>query len=222
MYIKNTNQPAFKWNIKTHIGMTLLAAKDSRLNPEETKLLARYAVMPDLVKNEAGYHHNTHFFFPYGKDRSFGRGGNEMNNALERFKSHFQMALSAHKKQDFLKHTGYAMHFLQDVSMPMHTESGGLIQKMRDYYLHKSFECGKEYGASPALSKLTAGYKPNNISFSSLLDLFVSTAEFSQKPQFKVNRFNKNNWYKIQQQCFNRGIDASREFLEKMLRAANF
>lgn len=223
MQIQSINRQSFGWNTQTHIGMTLLALKDSGLEPEDMKQLAKYSVMPDFVKSEEGYHHNTHFFYPYGKDKSFGRGGNEGNNAFERFKAHLQSALATHKKTEFLKHTGYAMHFLQDVSMPLHTEPGGLVKKIRDYYLHKNFECGEKYGATPALDKLADGYKPDkNLHFSSLIDLFVSTAEFSQKPRFQVSRFNKRDWFKIQQECFNRGVDASREFFEKMLRVSNF
>ena len=83
MQIQSINRQSFGWNTQTHIGMTLLALRDSGLEPEDMKQLAKYSVMPDFVKSEEGYHHNTHFFYPYGKDKSFGRGGNEGNNAFD-------------------------------------------------------------------------------------------------------------------------------------------
>lgn len=222
MKIQSTDQTTFKWNTITHIGMTLQAVKNSKLSPDEQRQLVKYAIMPDFLKSEAGYSHNTHFYFPYGRNKSFGAGANTKNNALERFKVHFQKALSTHEKEDFLKHTGFAVHYLEDVTMPMHTEPGCLMQKIRDFYLHQNFEIGTKYGATPAIKTLMKGFKSQAINYNSLVDLFTSAAEFSQKPEFQVSRFNKQNWRKIQQKCFNYGVNATREFLEKMLRVAGF
>lgn len=219
---KSTNQTTFKWNSVTHIGMTLKAVSNSTIEPHERKVLAKFVLMPDFLASEQGYHNNTHFFFPYGKTKSFGRGGDAENNALERYKEHLQMALTVYDKPKFLKHAGFAIHYLQDVSMPMHTEPGGLLQKIMKYKIHKDFEIGKKYGATPALKDLLAGYAPENIEYSSLIDLFVRTAEFSQRPEFKIKSSNKSDWFNIQQQCFNRGVDATREFFNKLLRVAQF
>lgn len=219
---QSTNQSTFKWNVITHAGMTLEAVKNSKISQEERNVLAKLVTLPDFIVNERGYHNNTHFFFPNSKNKSFGKGCNTYNNALERYKEHLQMALTVNDKPNFLKHAGFAIHYLQDVSMPMHTEPGGLLQKITRYNIHKEFETGKKYGATPALKKLLAGYMPENLEYNSLIDLFVSTAEFSQRPEFKVKKYNKSDWFNIQQRCFNRGVDATREFFNKLLRVAQF
>ena len=124
-------------------------------------------------------------------------------------------------KEEVLKKLGYALHYLQDMSVPLHTEPGGLIHKILKYKLHGNFERGKKYGATAHLDILTQNFKAEDLEYSSILDLFTKTAEYSQNPEFKVKRFNKKNWISIQQACFNRGVNASREFLEKVLAVKN-
>ena len=91
---------------------------------------------------------------------------------------------------------------------------------MRDYYLHKNFERGEKYGTAQNIKELIAEYEPESLNTEDVRKIFLDTARFSSR--FKVSRFNKRDWFKIQQECFNRGVDASREFFEKMLRVSNF
>ena len=113
------------------------------------------------------------------------------------------------------------MHCIICKICPLHTEPGGLIHKILKYKLHGNFERGKKYGATAHLDILTQNFKAEDLEYSSILDLFTKTAEYSQNPEFKVKRFNKKNWISIQQACFNRGVNASREFLEKVLAVKN-
>ncbi len=197
--------------------MTLLALKDSNIDISVQRQLARYSQMPDLSKKERGFYNNTHFFFPNKKNKSFGFGKNKYNNALAMFKEHYQNALIAKNKEDFLRNTGYALHYLQDVSVPLHTQSGSIIHKIFNYTKHGIFEKGKKSGATAKLHILKQNFKKEDLTYNSLIDLFVDTANFSQKPEFKVSWFNKNKWPYIQQECFNKGTNITRIFIEKLM-----
>ena len=218
MNINSINKTSFGWNKTTHLEMTMLALKDINLDAAEKRQLARYSQMPDFSKNELGFFHNAHFFFPDSKHGTYGKNSGE--NAFQRFNFHVINALSPIDKEDFLRHTGYAVHYLEDVSMPMHTESGGLLQKMRDYYLHKNFETGKKYGATAHINELKSNYIPHIVEAESVRRIFLDTAEFSSK--FKISRFNKKEWQKIRQACFNAGTDSVTAFIKSMLKKFNF
>lgn len=221
MNISTNQQINFKWNRTTHLEMTLLALKDSNIDISVQRQLARYSQMPDLSKKERGFYNNTHFFFPNKKNKSFGFGKNKYNNALAMFKEHYQNALIAKNKEDFLRNTGYALHYLQDVSVPLHTQSGSIIHKIFNYTKHGIFEKGKKSGATAKLHILKQNFKKEDLTYNSLIDLFVDTANFSQKPEFKVSWFNKNKWPYIQQECFNKGTNITRIFIEKLMSCRN-
>ena len=213
----STENPNFGWNIKTHKAMTSLALHGSAAETSAQRAMCKFVQLPDLLKQEAGYHHNTHFFFPDCKNKSFGRDANGRNNALSMFKEHYQAAAEAKTLDDFLLRTGFAMHYLQDVTMPMHTEPGGVLNKILDYRLHKNFECGGKYGARANMQELTKSCKLKNMGdIYSPLSLFMETARFSQNPKYKVSRFNKGNWLKIQQECFDMGVSVSKRFFDIM------
>ena len=215
--VNPTQQPNFKWNRTTHLEMTMLALEKSNLNNKTKRQIARYSQMPDLTSKERGFHCNSHFFFPLKTKKSFGFGANNYNNALAMYKEHFQSAMLAKTEKELLKHIGYALHFLQDVSMPLHTESGGFLHKAFNFFKHRNFEKGKVYGATNNLKILKENYQPENIRHSSIVDLFYETAIFSQQPEFKVYNTNKSNWINIQKACFNKGTNATRIFVEKIL-----
>lgn len=211
----------FRWNRATHLEMTMLALKNSKLDDVTKRQIARFSQMPDFNKSEIGFFNNAHFYFPNSKHKSFGKRS-EVFNAFSQFKEHFQSAFNVETKDEFLKHTGYALHYLQDVALSFHTESGGILQKMIKYRLHSLFEKDKKYGATANLKSLTENYRSSNIQYSSLIDLFKSTAYFSQNKSFKVSLLNKKRWLSVQQAEFNRGVDASREFLNRMIKANEF
>ncbi len=218
MDVNAIGKTSFGWNRTTHLEMTMLALKDIDMEPKDKRQLARFCQMPDSMKSELGFYHNTHFFFPDSKKSSF--GFNDSENAYDRFNRHVIDAVEPLDRDDFLRNTGYALHYLQDVSMPMHTEAGGIFQKMRDFYLHKNFEAGKKFGATPHLEELKAGYTPHRIETRSVRKIFLDTARYSS--QFKVSRFNKKDWLKIQQDCFNYGVDATRAFVASIIKKVNF
>ena len=215
------NQPNFGWNRTTHLAITELALKNiNGLSEVEKRQIARYSQMPDYDKKEIGYLKNSHFYFPLSKNQSYGKSANRYNNAKAMFNEHLQQAAMSKTREDFFKHTGYAMHYLQEVALPMHTKSGGIISKVFDYKTHRDFEKGKKHGAKVHTSKLMEKYKETPLFFSSLQDLFQGTAMFSRSKNLQVNQFNKKSWETIQQKCFNRAVDASSEFFATLFRVA--
>lgn len=206
----------FGWNKTTHLEMTMLALKDSKIDNITRRQIARYSQMPDFDTLEHGFHNNTHFFYPYSKKKSFGLNS-EKFNAFNQFKEHFLAAMQINNQEQILKHIGYAMHYLQDMTVPMHTEQGGFLSKILRYKVHKNFERGEKYGASANTSTLIQNYEYEKLETVSPIDLFKETAEFSQNPKFRVKNSNKKDWLKIQQACFNRGVNVTREFLERVI-----
>lgn len=208
------NNINFGWSKTTHLEMTMLALKDSKIDNVTKRRIARYSQMPDFVKTELGYHNNTHFYFPNSEKKSFGKNSGEFN-AYNQFKEHLTTALFSNNDEHFLKHAGFALHYLQDMSVPLHTEKGGILQKILKYNLHKEYECESKYGVQTNLKKIIENYKYQKLNFTTLLDLFKDTAEFSSR--FKITSSNKKKWYSIQQECFDMGVNTTREFLEKLL-----
>lgn len=218
---KSNNKPInFGWNKKTHLEMTKLALKDSKLDEVTKNRLARYSQMPDFDCMELGEHCNTHFYFPNSKKKSFGKNSDKFN-AFNQFKEHVTTALLSRDNDNFIKHAGYALHYLQDMAVPFHTERGGLVSKVLKYKLHSDFEKGAKYGAQSNIKKLMENYNSKTINFTTFLDLFKNTAEFSQKPHLRISRYNKEKWYSIQQECFDMGVNTTREFFEKLLSLKN-
>ena len=215
MNVKNIM--CFGWSKQTHSLITKKALdSNNHLNAEEKELLASFTVQPDDIKTEKGYHNNTHFYFPYGKTKSFGKEPEE-NNALKKFIEHYRQAFKTEGRKDFLKEVAYALHFLQDAGTPVHTEESNFLKKIRDFYLHKNFERGEKYGAASRHNQLLAGYQPQKIDFLKLDNLFIDTAKFSAQAKYRVSRFNKSKWANIQQECFNYGVSASKEFIDFMM-----
>lgn len=216
----NNKSVNFKWNVKTHREMTLLALKDSGMGEAVKKKLAVTSQMPDFLKSERGYHNNTHFYFPNSKRKSFGKDSDRLN-AYNQFKEHVITALVSKDDDNFLKHAGYALHYLQDMTVPFHTEEGGVLHKILKYSLHKEFECETKFGVVTNHEKLIKNYKSQKVPYTTLLDLFKNTALFSQNPKFRVTNTNKKKWYSIQQECFDMGVNTTREFVEKLLSVRN-
>ncbi len=210
--------PSFGWSKNTHYVMTKKALeKNKKLNFAEHEAFANYTMLPDEIKSEKGYYNNTHFYFQNGKTKSFGKDP-EKNNALAKFTEHYKKSFKADSRRDFLYEVAFALHFLQDANTPVHTEQSSFIVKFRDYYLHKNFERGEKYGAASKHTQFLKNFKPQKIDFLKLDDLFIKTAEFSSQDKYKVSRFNKSKWENIQQECFNYGVSASKEFVDFMMK----
>jgi len=211
----------FKWNRTTHLEMTMLALKDFDIASSTRRQIARYSQMPDFCKHEHGFQNNTHFYFPDSKKKSFGLK-TEKNNALEQFKQHVDCAVFAQQDKSFYSHAGYAIHYLQDVAVPLHTKVLSCIGELINFPLHKSFERGEKHGANKHLDEFIRTYKPEEINVVSMVDLFKDTADFSCQPELQVKRTNIDSWKSIQQACFNRGVDATSLLFKKLIEIREF
>lgn len=208
--------PVFRWNKTTHLEMTMMAAEGIGITPIEKRLLARYSQVPDFDVAQKGFFNNTHFYFPHSADNSFGKDKNGKNNAYSMFMANLSKAFAAKNREEILKYAGYALHFLQDMSMPLHTKSGGIISKILDYKTHVTFETDKKIGATANIDTLLHNCQDEKIPFTSFAKLFFDTACFSALPAFQVTAFNKLDWFNIQQACINKGLNVSKAFLHQV------
>lgn len=190
-------------------------------------------MLPDLLKKETGFVTNSHFYFlPEGslKTESFGKDV-KTNNALVSYLNHLTKAEASINTGMFAQESGMALHYLQDMTVPMHTQRANIPLfkhfpfpgKIVDFFLHKNFESGKKLGILSKQEKLAQNYKPDFDKLRESLpdefsskDLFMSNVEFSSQPQLQVKRSNKKDWQKIQQEIFNRAVDSTVLALEKI------
>ena len=216
------NNPAFGWNIKTHLAITELALKDSPGVAKNMKrFIARCSELPDLMRAELIDMNSRHFYDALHLDPSFGTVNDAKNNAMSAFLRHDAFAQKAAKKGDkdtFYRELGYALHYLQDGGTPPHTEHGNYLHKLFRLPMHMLFEKGKKIGATGKLDKLTQNYKYEELTFSTLKSLFHNTALFTLQPENLVKYRNIFRWNGIQQRCFNRSVNASKAYLDHALK----
>lgn len=219
MNINSVTSPSFGWNIKTHLIETEQALKHNNMvSEQEKRMLGRFSQMPDLIKESTQDMNSAHFYDVLNpKDPSFGTKNDEINNAMSRFLKHTENALKQTDRDEFLREIGYATHYLQDAATPPHVENGNYLHKLYRLPLHYMFEKGRKRGACNKTDELLKNYKPQEISFNSLEQLFHNTALFAVQKENQVNYNNLKKWFGIQQRCFNRSIDATKVYLEHML-----
>lgn len=219
MKISMCTGPSFGWNIKTHNAETLQAVKDNNLlSDTEKRMMGRFSQMPDLIKEELEDMNSAHFYDVLSEDPSFGTKNDLKNNALSKFLVHTNKALEHTADRDeFLKEVGFAAHYLQDAATPPHTEHGNYLEKLLKIPLHTQFERGKVHGASSKLDELTKNYVYERLPFSNLTTLFHNTALFSVQPENKVTYTNVKKWGEIQQNCFNRAVNATKTYFDYMM-----
>ena len=218
MKIKPVISPNFGWNKKTHIVMTEEAAKDNaELSKVERRMLGRFSQMPDVDPRELVDMISPHFYDVLHPDPCFGTKNDARNNALSRFMSFSRKALKSKDRETFLRHMGYAAHYLQDVSTPPHTEHGNYAHKLYRVPMHKMFEKWAPFGASTRLDSLVKNFVPEEVPFSTLQSLLHNTALYTVQPENKVRYYNISKWSKKQQRCFNKGVNATKAYFDYML-----
>ena len=209
------------WNIQTHLAITEHALEGYEdLSPTLKRYIARASELPDLDPNELTDVNAAHFYDVLHEDPSYGTIDDAVNNALSRCLAHTEKAKEYAKSGDrdaFLKEVGYAVHYLQDASTPLHTEHGSYFKMLLRLPKHIAFERGKNLGATSRLSELRENYTPEELPFSSLEMLFNNTALFSVQPENRVKYTNINSWADIQQRCYDRGVNASKAYLDYIL-----
>ena len=222
MKLNSANSVNFGWNIYTHNFMSRKALScNNLLTPEEVIYVGKHSMDPDLMKEETVDRCSRHFYDVMCEDPSFGMINDDLNNAFSGFLNHNELATNAYKKGDrkgFLTEIARSVHYLQDVSTPMHVEHGNYLHKLFRLPMHIQFEKGKRLGATHRLDVLEKGFVSEEIPLSSLELLFHNTALFTVQSENHVKYTNIKKWFEIQQRCVNRGINASKAYFDYILK----
>lgn len=223
MISRSSSNNNFGWHLKTHKKLTeyVVRQSDLKLKNHHEKILIKASTQPDL--DETQLHSSSHFCFSIPKDLKPKRflsfiDFSGKNNALAKFTKHIdkaQKALSKDKLHKSLDEFGRALHFLQDVCVPLHTEKGSFFRKLMDSKMHLDYEVGF---INPQIDKFL---RPQSISksekkedFKTLaLNLFKENFDFSS--QFKISNKNKSSWGEIAQVTMDQAVSSS----QKLLRA---
>ena len=230
MDISCNNNISFGQHLVTHRSITELAAKlNGTLSRSDQRVLGRCSQMPDVDKREVVDFISPHFYDVLHEDPSFGTVNDARNNAFSRFMTFTRRALKQKDMEGFLRNIGYAIHYLQDAATPPHIEHGNYLQKLFRLPMHIQFEKGKKLGASSKLDILIDNYKFEDMSPSSNIStkkedipkivemLFHNTALFSAQPWNQVKYRNFMKWPEIQQRSFDKGVNATRAYLDLIL-----
>lgn len=205
------NKANFGWRYPTHMKITAKAVDELPNLRKYKDILTEFVQKPDF--DERGFKGNNHFYFTptlFHPRESFldltGR-----NNAASKFSEHvfYFEELFNKDKNEALEHAGRALHFLQDVTQPQHTERGTVLQKWKDLEIHKQFEAfafkNEDYftkNAKPVQLEL----EPDNI-----IDLF-DEAVFHSEHGKQVRADNAKEWTGIAQTGISNAIQVTKEF----------
>lgn len=209
----DNNNTTFGWRYTTHKELTALAVNDIPKLRKYKDILVKFSQKPDF--DERGFEGNNHFYYPPKLLRpreSFldvvGR-----NNAGAKFNEHifyFKEFLYTNKEKA-LEHAGRALHFLQDVTQPQHTERGTIYKKWKDLKIHKEFE---EF-ALQNQDSFTYNTKPSELSLRTggVDELFEDAVDLSQKGK-QVTKDNRNEWREIAHTGISNAVQATKLFCE--------
>ena len=212
------NQINFGYNYNTHRKIV------KKLIQEEFPKLQKYSVeiekaviMPDF--DELGFQSNTHFYFSlknYFRPRASFLDIDGSHNAYSRYSFHIDNFFNALKNSRFnimAQEIGRAKHFLDDVSIGLHTKQGNFLQKWNEVGIHSNFE-KFIYNHE---DEFIANSKPLSakINADTFDDIFVSVVDYSSNSEMP----NKNNlfqWPRIAQNTINLTMESSRAFFTKI------
>ena len=99
--------------------------------------LYKFCTKPDDDEIEGAF--KVHFYNP-ATEKNF---NGEDDSALHRFKMHYAKALGLYKEGDLMEsmsELGRALHFLEDMNTPVHTNNQSFLDSTIDVFLHTSFE----------------------------------------------------------------------------------
>ncbi len=207
------NNLNFGWRYGAHKEITSLAVESVSNLKKYKNILVEFAQKPDF--DEKGFKGNNHFYYSPKvlRPRESFMDIIFRNNAGAKFAEHmYEFNRFVEKdKSKALEHAGRALHFLQDVTQPQHTERGTVYRKWRDLKLHKEFE-EFAYQNQDAFIK---NAKPSDIKLESdeIYELFNKSVSISENGK-QVRKDNKNAWYEIAQTGISNAIQVTKIFCE--------
>ena len=104
---------------------------------EDREQILTYCTRPDEDEIEGAYKY--HFYNPATEKNFMG----EDDSALARCKSHYNKALYYYKsgnRKSAMEELGRALHFLEDLNTPVHTNNQDLLDTAFNFTFHVSFE----------------------------------------------------------------------------------
>lgn len=212
MYINKSDNTHFGWFDKTHrfaIGKVIKELPDLQKYEE---ILKEFVVRPDY--NELGYWGNWHFYYP--KTEGSFLDINRQNNAFVRYRLHVEKMLEAISEEDrmykVMKHAGKALHFLQDMTQPHHTQEGFFFNKVLNVNTHLGFEKLVNEMRKPFLKGHIIA-PPISQSFE---DIFMGNVNFSSKIGIPTDANRTNDWEHTGKEGLKQAVDSTWAFLSKV------
>lgn len=216
MKIHKINQTSFGWRDTTHKEIVATVLKDYPNLQQYEPLLEKFVQQPDY--DEIGLSSNTHFYFPpkgSETEKSY-IDIDGKHNAFFCYISHVAYMQYYIKTGDMPKafeQAGRALHFLQDVSQPHHTHRGSTIEKAHEIEIHSEFEAFAQNNQEKFInSAMLSSPKQSSNDFN---DIFIKTAEYSETSTI-ASEANKNDWNNLAQDGINNGVNATKEFINKL------
>lgn len=212
MKISSTdNRTNFGWRYPTHKKITSQVVEELPKLKKYKDIIVEFVQKPDF--DERGFKGNNHFYFTpsmmHPRESFLDLTGR--NNAASKFSEHvfyFEELINKDKNEAF-EHAGRALHFLQDVTQPQHTERGTVFQKWIDLEMHKQFE----KFASRNENFLICSAKPVKFELEpdNIMDLF-DEAVFHSENGRQVRNDNAKEWIDIAQSGISNALQATKEF----------
>lgn len=182
----------FDWFWGTHKKIMVAALKFFPHLQKYEALFNEFVVRPDFT--EKGFLRNWHFYLPE-KGTSFldfsGQG-----NAYARYNLHIRKMLFAIKQRNTyqaIKHAGKALHFLQDMTQPHHTQGGFVFNKVFNLFTHRGFESFVRENEDRFLQ----GLAPDPFMPADFDELFKINVEFSSNITMPMKKNKKSDWERI-------------------------
>ncbi len=207
------NKTNFGWSFKTHAAITGKVADEIPKLKKYKNTLIKFVQQPDF--DERGFKGNNHFYFTPLMFRPkesfldfFGK-----NNAGARFNEHVYYfdKLVKIDEPEAMEHAGRALHFLQDVTQPQHTERGSVWKKWKDLKLHKKFEIY----VSEEQDTFIKNAKPAELLLETdEPDELFEEAVFLSENGKQVKKDRKQDWDEIAQTGISNAISLTKHFLE--------
>ncbi len=210
MKINMDDKTNFGWFYGTHKRVTRFALKNIPELANYKGLLEEFAQRPDF--DEKGLFNNWHFFSPTLKKKNVDFNGK--NNAFSKYKEHVENMLKgiSEKNSDkYIEHAGRAIHFLQDMTQPQHTQKSFIFNKILHLRMHLAFEefvkenqqdCFCEYIEKPFINR-------------SYDDIFMENVNLSYKSELPLSN-NRYIWERLGKNGINQAISSTKDFLTKL------
>lgn len=208
------NSTNFGWFYGTHKRITRRALKNIPSLQQFSEKLAEFSKKPDL--DEQGIFNNWHFYSPVMRTKYCDFNGAE--SAYTRYREHVKkmlVAIKANQTDLYIEHAGRALHFLQDMTQPQHTQKGFVFNKLIQLHKHLKFE-----ESARNQDKWFDIYKEipfRNMTFSTI---FKQNVDLSTKNDLPKGE-DITKWDGIIEKGINQAIFSTSEFLEKLSKLVN-